>query len=343
MLGLLRYHLPSLALLSLLATACGDNVGTPPTMDQGTPTDVSTPSDTSDGALADVLAPDVLAPDLLQPDQLRTVSGTEPVTFSHQEQPFQGVSYDTGWQPSGSPVQLRFSFSTASDVQATLPGSATLTRNTQLSLTYSGDPSGGTFTMDIGFDLGAKLKIDPLSWEGNLPLVPQFDFRFTDSAPFTPFVLEGATTRPVHLEDTKPKQKLFTVPIPGLSICLWGSIGCAGGVVEVNAGGTIKADLTGKEIATTLDSGPSLKHALEGETASCSDQGTDTVQASATYKADVVFSGTITIYPTVTITTPIPGVKWDLAEFPIPVDLSTFGPLSNSWTFSPQSLTFDME
>ena len=67
------------------------------------------------------------------------------------------------------------------------------------------------------------------------------------------------------------------------------------------------------------------------------------MQASASYAADVVFSGTITIYPTVTITTPIPGLKWELAEFPIPVDLSTFGPLTNSWDFAPQSLTFAME
>jgi len=45
----------------------------------------------------------------------------------------------------------------------------------------------------------------------------------------------------------------------------------------------------------------------------------------------------------VIITTPIPGLKWELAELPIPVDLSTFGPLANTWSFPPQSLTLAME
>jgi hypothetical protein len=86
-----------------------------------------------------------------------------------------------------------------------------------------------------------------------------------------------------------------------------------------------------------------LQHTAEGQTATCSDQGTDLQHATATYTADVVFGGTITLYPTVIITTPIPGLKWELAELPIPVDLSTFGPLANTWSFPPQSLTLAME
>jgi hypothetical protein len=38
-------------------------------------------------------------------------------------------------------------------------------------------------------------------------LIPQFDFRFIDAESFTPFVLQGATPRPIHLEDTRPPSR----------------------------------------------------------------------------------------------------------------------------------------
>ena len=131
------------------------------------------------------------------------------------------------------------------------------------------------------------------------------------------------------------------MPIPGLSISV--VVGYLGGVVDVKAGGTLTADLTGQKIDTALLNGPTLTHTTEGQTVTTPDRGKEVEQASSTYAADVHYDGTITLYPTITITTPIPGVKWAVAEFPIPIPLSTFGKLDESWSFAPQSLTFTLK
>jgi hypothetical protein len=272
-----------------------------------------------------------------------TLSATTPVSFSHSDQPFKGVSLDTGWVPSGSAVQIRFATSITGTTEAVLPGKATLRKSGgELGLTYAGDPSAGKVKMDIGFAISAKLKIDVsgFTWEGNLPLVPQFDLRFLDEELLTAFVLAGASPRPVHLEDTRPKQQLFQVPIPGLSIS-WGPI-TLGGVVLVKAGGTLMGDFTGVEIATTLDGGgPLLVHTSEGQVATTPDRGKNPEHASALYKAVMHYSGTITLYPTITVTAAL--AKWEVAEFAIPIDISTFGPVDHSWSFAPRSLTFEMK
>jgi hypothetical protein len=335
-----------LAGLLLLGAGCGDTVPAPrdggvhdrsPALEGGPRLDwpARPPGDSQ---------PDLARPDLLRPDQKRPpATSTQAVSFSHKTQPFQGIAYDTGWQPSGSPVQVRFSVAVSAQVEATLPGTATLTRDTALALTYAGSPSAGKLSMDIGFQMGALLKIDTsvVKWEGKLPLIPKFDFRFIDAESFTPFVLQGSTPRPVHLEDTKPKQLLFTVPIPGLSISV--VVGYLGGVVDVNAGGTLTADLTGQKISTTLLNGPTLTHTTEGQSVTTPDRGKNPEAVSSAYAADLHYDGTITLYPTITITTPIPGVKWAVAEFPIAIPLSTFGKLDETWSFAPQSMTFDLK
>jgi hypothetical protein len=342
---MLRRRAPLGVALAILIASCGDSTPPATTPDlhvqgdlfpgtDGAVPGVDGPSSTTDGSRADLPRPD------LPP---KPIAATVPLTFSHKEQPFSGFSYDTGWLPGGSPVQIRFTMSVTSVSEAKLPGKATLTRDQQLALGYAGNTGGGTFSMDIGFSFSAKLKIDTpiIKWEGNLPIVPQFDMRFVDSKSFTPFVLQGASVRPIHLEHTLPKNQLFYVPIPGLSISL--PIGALGGVVVVKAGGTLKSDLSGREISTTLSGGPTLKHTSEGQTVSSPDRGKTTEQASASYSADVHYSGTITLYPTITISTPIPGVKWEVAEFPIPIDLSTFGKLDYVWQFDAQNLTFAMQ
>jgi hypothetical protein len=339
----MRRPYPLLALL-LLAASCSDS---PPPI--GTPDlprrDFWPPSDFDLGSVGDRRSGDSARADAPRPDQPKPTSATVPVTFAHQEKPFDGFGVDTGWQPSSSPVQIRFTTSAASNAEATLPGKATLQRASQLTLSYAGDPSAGKLKMDIGFQISGQLKIDAagVKWQGNLPFVPQFDFRFTDEKTFTPFVLPGATPRPIHAEATKAKQQLFYVPIPGLSICLWSGFGCAGGVVAVKAGGTLAMDFSGVELDTSLGGGPTLKLTAEGQTVTTPDLGKNPQAASATYKATVKFSGTITLYPTISITTPIPGLSWDVAEFPIPIDLSTFGPLDYTWDFAAQSLSFDLK
>jgi hypothetical protein len=154
----------------LLAAACADDP--PPAalrLDSRAPDYEGGAVDAQLRPVADLLA-DRTRPDLPRPDQARPVaSSTQAVSFSHKTQPFQGIAYDTGWQPSGSPVQVRFTVAVVAQVEATLPGTATLKRDTALALAYAGSPSAGKLSMDIGFQMSALLKIDTtlVKWEGS--------------------------------------------------------------------------------------------------------------------------------------------------------------------------------
>jgi hypothetical protein len=268
---------------------------------------------------------------------------TEAVSFTHKDQPFAGFKYDTGWQPSGSGVQVRLYVTENTLVQSTLPGTAELVRTKDgLDLAYIGKSNGGTFQMDLGFQLTCRMKIDvsvygvPVKWEGDVPLlVPQWDFRFADKKTFTPFVLQGGSPRPIHLADTIQKRELYRVPLPGLSIPHVG-----GGEVVIRAAGQLNVDLSGQSISTAIVGGSTLSHTREGQTVAWPDRGRSTEEADASYSANVKYSGSIILYPTVTIS--ILSKGFDVAEFPITIDLSRFGQLSYTWSFNQQHLTFNV-
>jgi hypothetical protein len=268
---------------------------------------------------------------------------TQAVSFTHKDQPFAGFKYDTGWQPSGSGVQVRLYVSENTLVQATLPGAAELVRTKDgLDLAYIGKRDGGQFQMDLGVQLTCRMKIDvsvygvPVKWEGDIPLlVPQWDFRFADKKTLTPFVLQGANPRPIHLADTVAKRELYRVPLPGLSIPNVG-----GGMLIIRAAGQLNADLSGQSISTAIAGGSTLSHTREGQAATWPDRGRPTEDADARYSANVKYSGSIVLYPTVSITILKQG--YDVAEFPITIDLSRFGQLNYVWSFTQQHLTFNV-
>jgi hypothetical protein len=278
-------------------------------------------------------------------DQRSGVLGraSQTVSFSHKDQPFQGFKYDTGWQPSGSDIQIRLFATAATLMQASEPGSAELVRTIEgLDLAYVGKSGAGQFEMNLGVQLSCRLKIDvsvygvPVKWEGDIPLlVPQWDYRFADKKSFTPFVLEGASTRPIHLADTIKGKELYRVPLPGLSIP---SVG--GGTVIIKAAGALNADLSGQKVSTAIVGGSTLSHTKDGQTVTWPAGSRTTEEADAKYAANVKYSGSIVLSPTISVVAL--SKSFDVAEFPINIDLSRFGQLNYTWDFNPQHLTFQV-
>jgi len=276
-----------------------------------------------------------------QADQRIGVLGraTQAVTFNYKHEPFKGFKYDTGWQPAGSDIQIRLFAVAATLTQATEPGTAELARTKEgLDLAYAGKSGAGSFEMDLGVQLSCRLKIDvtvgivPVKWEGDVPLlVPQWDFRFADQQSFTPFVLEGASPRPIHLSDTVKGKELYRVPLPGLSIP---SVG--GGHVIIKAAGALNADLTGEKIATAIVGGSTLTHTRQGQIVTWPDRSKTTEEADATHSAQVKYSGSIVLSPTISVV--VLTKTFDVAEFPIDINLSRFGQLDYTWSFAPQHL-----
>ena len=263
------------------------------------------------------------------------------VAFPYDGKLFTGQTFDTGWQPSGSSVQVRFYVTLKAQVTSSAKGTARLLRDadTGLMLDYRGSAGGGKLAMDIGFEMSCKLKISysPISWEGAIPFAPQYDFRFASSGTFTPFLLEGAKGRPVHIEDTAQQKQLFSVPVPGLGIPYVGD-----GAVALKAGGKLGIDLVGKQIATTPDGGSAIVITHENQSAKWSGGGQGDQSGQAVYQGQATYSGTIVLSPSAVIETKLLGKSLTLAEFPINIDVAKLGLTTQALGFDPQTVTFHL-
>lgn len=257
---------------------------------------------------------------------------TKAVTFDYLFEPMKGASYDTGWQPAGSPVQVRFAVTAKSMMSAKLRGKARLASG---SLLYVGDPGGGQLKMDIGYQLEAKLKISkfPIDWEGAIPYLPSADYRFADDDTFTPFVLQGSSEKP-HIEDVAARKSLWSTPIPGLNIPLVG-----GGTVSIKVGGKLLADLAGRAIRTTPKGATAaIRHTREGQELAWTGTARE---GSASYDGTFKLSGDLVISPAVEVSAP--AIKWSytLAEFPITIGIEKLAKTTVDFSTPAESLAFE--
>jgi hypothetical protein len=263
------------------------------------------------------------------------------VSFPYDGKLFTGQTFDTGWQPSGSSVQVRFYVTLKAQVTSSAKGVARLSRDadTGLMLDYRGSSGGGKVAMDIGLEMSCKLKISysSISWEGAVPFTPQYDFRFADSSAFTPFLLEGAKGRPVHLEDTAAQKQIFSVPVPGLGIPYVG-----GGAVALKAGGKLGLDFAGGKIVTTPQGGAALSITKDGQSVKWPERGRTDESGQAVYTGQASYTGTVVLSPSAVIETNLLGKSLTLAEFPISIDVAKLGLTSQTLTFDPQTVTFHL-
>jgi len=261
---------------------------------------------------------------------------TASVSFSHLEQPFGGQSFDTGWQPEGSPVQVRFYVTAQSQVGARLPGRARLDRGPQgasaLGLSYEAEPGSGSFWMDLGVQISGRLKINrpPVVWEGAIPYAPNFDYRFADKESFTPFLLEGEPAPVSTLDDKAGMQVLCSADIIGIPY-----VGTA--KVVLKAGGHLHGELSGRSITTTL-AGATVRHTRQTQVEVVPDAGGSLLEGEARHEAHATFEGGLVLAPGVTVGTSLLDKWWTLAEFPIDIDLVQLGRVDFSWTSAPSPL-----
>jgi hypothetical protein len=263
------------------------------------------------------------------------------VSFPYDGKLFTGQTFDTGWQPSGSSVQVRFYVTLKAQVTSSAKGTARLSRDpdTGLMLDYRGTSGGGKVAMDVGFEMSCKLKVSysSIGWEGAVPFTPQYDFRFADSASFTPFLLEGAKGRPVHIEDTATQKQIFSVPVPGLGIPYVG-----GGAVALKAGGKLGLDFVGQKIVTTPKGGTALSITKENQAVGWPASGGADESGQAVYTGQGSYTGAIVLSPSAVIETNLLGKSLTLAEFPINIDVAKLGLTSQTLTFDAQTVTFHL-
>ncbi|MCP4678815.1 MAG: hypothetical protein GY854_25675 [Deltaproteobacteria bacterium] len=266
-----------------------------------------------------------------------------PVEFKHKQALFQDFSFDTGWVPDpNAPIRVRFYFHAGGGVDATLTGDAFMSWPERFGLTYIGHEQGGEFVMDMGVDMSADIAWDlPLIGSGQapLPIVPQFDLIFDDTAVFTPFLLEGSEDSPVRAEDEIQKTQLAFIdlvpiitggtPVPGFKAGL-----------KIFAGGEFKGDLSGDQIATTPLRGEEVVQTIEEEIVDWPDDGEIEQQGEAVYDATAHLKATIVITPGISVVIGEPPIfNWNMAPIDIPV------PIVNRdfhWRFAPETVEFQV-
>jgi MYXO-CTERM domain-containing protein len=170
------------------------------------------------------------------------------VDFAYREMRLPSISLDTGWVPSGSPIQVRFTLDLMGETHIDMGGQLTTYWPFGLTMGVPGRTDAGRLHMAWGVQVTAQARINVsiagvrYTWEGSIPFVPEFDFRMNDDETFTPFVLPGSVPRPVVVEDTTDPLRLFGV---GIRDIVGSSIAGIDGGLEVQARGRLMTSYQG--------------------------------------------------------------------------------------------------
>lgn len=170
---------------------------------------------------------------------------TVDVDFEHREALFDDVMLDSGWVPSGSPLQVRFAVFLGGSTEVDLGGRAVTSWPSALDVRVPGRPGTGRLAINYGLEIVAMIRIDVevagvrYRWTGDIPIpggIPR-DLRLFDEVTFDPFVLPPSEPRPVVAWDDTDVVRLLDVdltdaliPIPGI-----------GGGFQVDAVGSLES------------------------------------------------------------------------------------------------------
>jgi hypothetical protein len=233
-------------------------------------------------------------------------------------------SYDTGWVPAGSPVQVRFVAALQAHTEIALAGTLEGAWPQPMTVRAVGTPGAGSIASDYGVVLSARVRLHletsagTFDWEGDVPYVPHIDFRATAQTTFDPWawngvMVSGSTARQ-HLADVSLTDSF--IPIPGVSLGL--SFDAQAQLVTgyrslrfTFGGAADPFTQYTTSVLAAFTSGPSVVYwpRLEGQ---------------------VSFEGTLSIFPALYVS--VPGGRWmvDLFEIPVPI-----GPIPADWNFDP--------
>ncbi|HVE84983.1 MAG TPA: hypothetical protein VND93_19165 [Myxococcales bacterium] len=254
-----------------------------------------------------------------------------PVQLTYSKEAFQPWSLDTGWMPEEGPVRVRFIGFVGGGLRSVAPGAVHLAWP-QSRVWAEGEVNAGQLSMDLGVELQTFMHLELqipggplLTWEGPIPLVPGFDYRFADAGAFTPFLLGGEAA---SVSDTIQQTELYSlsltdliIPIPGIE-----------GEIEVSAGGLLDVAMRGARLAF-----PEGEITRSGESVPVTLPSGTQYQTAVRYDADVTYQGSLLLEPAVVLH--LGPLEWDLAQFDLPVPLPA---VTETWKFQEQPASFQL-
>ncbi|MBI5481745.1 MAG: hypothetical protein HY906_23010 [Deltaproteobacteria bacterium] len=269
-------------------------------------------------------------------------SKPQPVVYTGEQNLFSNVDFDTDWVPAGSPIQVRFVLHLGSGWTAQAGGKGDLSWPEPLTLRMIGNPDAGSLLMSIGIEVSARLRVcvplpncNTIAWEGNVPYVPNFDYRLAGEAIFTPFLLPGATPGSAVVTDTIAPVTLFQIDL--LNLIGIDIPGVSGGF-ELKAGGDVTATLTGVRFDVEDGAGGVLG-TIEHEPGALILAMPDRPHRDAwpNWHANLNAVGTLDLQPAVYVE--FAGDEWSLPLFTLPLDLLD---VDLAWDFGTKKTTFPL-
>jgi MYXO-CTERM domain-containing protein len=247
------------------------------------------------------------------------------VDFHHRDALFDDVMFDTGWVPSGAPVQVRFGVFLGGSTEVDLGGTVFTSWPAGLEVAVPGRPLTGRFAVNYGLEVVARIRFDVsvagvrYTWEGDIPIpggIPR-DLRLADDLIFDPFVLPPRDPRPVLVWDDTDVVTVLDVdltdaiiPIPGI-----------GGGFLVDAVG----ELEGRYQTDSIDLSDAIAPIVEEDASTLVRPDPGAVGFGAAKDLTVLphgtigYEGIITLLPRLYIE--ILGRRFDLTLAEIPVDV----------------------
>jgi MYXO-CTERM domain-containing protein len=245
------------------------------------------------------------------------------VDFEHLDMRLPSVSLDSGWVPAGSPIQVRLGLAFMGETEVDLGGTLATYWPFGLTMGTPGRPGTGRLRMAWGLEIVARLRFSleiagtRYAWEGDIPFIPVRDLRLAGETVFDPFVLPGATPRPVVVSDTTDAIRVLNV---GLASIIGTSIPGIDGGIEVTLTGALT---TGYQTDRILISGARGPIESEGSVVQYWPPGPEGFGASEDVtvrpEGTITYEGDVIARPAVYIE--LLGRRFDLAAFDLSIPL----------------------
>jgi len=241
----------------------------------------------------------------------------------------QGIDLDTGWQPSGSAIQVRFLTHADDDILIEMPGDAVFDWDTG-EVHFVGDEQGGVFDVDVGVLLDGRFRFDLLGQQYESSLIGPYELGIFRETMFTPYLLPGNDERPIVVDDVTTPVEVFNYAIVDLVI--------ASGNFFVDASFDIQMDLACERI--DIDGNSVVQGSIEEEFAvlAIADPEEDVVERLASLHCTLHSDLDLLLYPGVELQ--IAFQEFQLAPFELRVPL--IQDQTDAIDFEPLPIAFDM-
>ena len=140
---------------------------------------------------------------------------TAPIAFSHSDTLPIEWSFDTGWVPANSPLQVHLWAGVYATTRVSLKGALETNWPEALLLRVPGTPEGGLLSYHYGVELGAQAQLHvkiagiPYDWVGDIPYIPQIDFQVEGENIFDAWGWKPGAT----LSSKTTQQTIIEVPL----------------------------------------------------------------------------------------------------------------------------------